>query len=550
MSGPHASPYLREFETTARLAFSMWNRDPASPAYGSFDRAYWGWKFRDFSEATLQHGVQLAIAYAERVGQTSNLPAWLDGYARYCARLQLRDGSFDQCYPNERTPGVVYDILSALVSVRASPYLKDGETRRLLEDMIARAVGFALRTDEVHGEIANHIAQYAYELFNYGHAFGDRRALKRAQHYLERLLSLYESEEGWFHEYHGPDAGYQTRTLRYLVKIAGFPGVQDLWPVIRGGARFVETVLCPDGSIHPMLGVRSTGLLYPSAIEALAARDSQYRDLADRVRNGWEHRRVPLPSSMDFAGAMWLAEDALDALVAGANSALGAQSGERTAQVGDIYLKKAGIWVRRRPESAVLVSTSLGGVTVAFARDSIGGGWPLVFEDAGYLIREGNDEPPCLSRMTGALENAAVDGDGVRIRTRFMTALHDEMTPWRMVILRLLNLTVLRSQWLGDVFRKLVVSRLMGRRIRRPYVLEREISFTGANTLRIRDRITRVGQGDARARPAVFRCRRLTGNHMASSRYFQSAELEAANLPWVQSVDVGQWLDRTVDLEV
>ena len=43
--------YEREFEATARLAFSMWNRDPASPSCGSFDRPWWGWKFKDFPEA-------------------------------------------------------------------------------------------------------------------------------------------------------------------------------------------------------------------------------------------------------------------------------------------------------------------------------------------------------------------------------------------------------------------------------------------------------------------------------------------------------------------
>ena len=29
------------------------NREPASPSQGSFDRKYWGWKYKDFGDATL-----------------------------------------------------------------------------------------------------------------------------------------------------------------------------------------------------------------------------------------------------------------------------------------------------------------------------------------------------------------------------------------------------------------------------------------------------------------------------------------------------------------
>ena len=49
-SGPLSNIYRDEFERVARRAFSMWNRDPASPSFGSFDRQYWGWKYKDFGD--------------------------------------------------------------------------------------------------------------------------------------------------------------------------------------------------------------------------------------------------------------------------------------------------------------------------------------------------------------------------------------------------------------------------------------------------------------------------------------------------------------------
>ena len=47
----------------------------------------------------------------------------------FCASIQHRDGSFDQCYPVERTPGVVYDMLPALTYVLRSPHLRSAHAR-------------------------------------------------------------------------------------------------------------------------------------------------------------------------------------------------------------------------------------------------------------------------------------------------------------------------------------------------------------------------------------------------------------------------------------
>ena len=69
----------------------------------------------------------------------------------------------------------------------------------------------------------------------------------------------------------------------------------------------------PDGSPHPMLGCRSTALLYPSSFELLAEHDAAFIRLAESVRYGWEYGHVPLPSILDFGNAIRLADDALDA---------------------------------------------------------------------------------------------------------------------------------------------------------------------------------------------------------------------------------------------
>ncbi|MCC7487980.1 MAG: hypothetical protein IT529_23690 [Burkholderiales bacterium] len=523
------SAYAEEFERTARLAFSMWNRDPASPSFGSFDRQYWGWKYKDFSDATLQYAVRLAVEYASARGAVTTLPALLAGFAHYCARIQRRDGSFDQCYPYERTPGVVFDILSTLIYVRESPYLESGAARGALDRAIGSAARFALATDETHGAIANHFAEYAWELFHYAKFSADTRARAMANRYLDRALDLYDREEGWFEEYAGPDAGYQTRTLRYLVKIAELGERADLWPVIAGAARFVEALMMPDGSLHPMLGSRSTALVYPYPFEALARRDAQFGALAGRVREAWNERRVPVPSELDFCNAIRLADDAREAAPLAALAPAAPAAGPLP---GSVDFARAGIAIRRAAGLAVYVNWRLGGALAVYSRAAQG--WTLAHEDSGYLIRSPCGSHAWLTRMPGAGALAAASAGRVELRASFHRSLHDEVTPFRLIVLRLLNLSVLRVQWVADWFRRIVVRRLMAGRVSAPVRLGRTIEI-GERAVTITD----VFEGTPEAAHLdgpLYRCRRVTGIHMASSRYFQDAELAPPGAAWMEEV--------------
>lgn len=506
--------YEREFEATARLAFGMWNRDPASPSYGSFDRAWWGWKFKDFPDATLQYAARLAVPYAEKAGDGSPIGEWLEAWVRFISTIQHRDGSLDQAYPHERTPGVVFDVLSTFIGVHEGPHLS-AESRALLGRIIERAACFAMRTDEHHGEIANHIAEYAYELAEYARFSGDPGATAAAGRYLARLLSLFDREEGWFREYEGPDPGYQTRTLRYLVKLARLPGYEGLWDVAERAGDFLADFIMPDGSVHPMLGTRSTGILYPSGIEALAARDpGRFGALAARVRTAWELGLVPLPSTIDFANAIRLADDAREAVPLMTSLPEAPAAGSP----GTRSLHRAGLTAWRTSSRQVYLASSLGGVVVAYDRHP--GGWQLAFEDSGYLLRARGSS--WLTRMPGAGTLVSSDEKGATVRSRFARVLHDELTPSRFLLLRILNLTVLRSRRIGDLFRKLVVNRLMAGRAWLPVTLTRSLRFEG-DRLQLDD----IVEGDNHIAGPMWRCRRLTGAHMASARYSQRSELQS-----------------------
>ena len=525
-----ADIFTTEFELTARRALSAWNRDPGSPSFGSFDRTYWGWKYKDFSDATLQYAVRLAVRYVESQQSIdpSWLSAWLEGYVEFCRVSQHRDGSFDQCYPHERTPGVIYDMLSALLFVRDCGHLRSPRALADLDGVIDRAVRFALSEDERHGEIANHLGSYAFELLNYGRARQNAAATSRGQAYLERMLKGFDREEGWFLEYQGPDAGYQTRTLRYLTKCAAITGDDELWKVAERTAEFLQHVMMPDGSIHPMLGTRSTALVYPSGFMRLAKHAPRFTALASLVGRGWSAARVPLPSSLDFDNAIRLADDAYEAREAGVPSI-----DEPVAKVAErIDLPRAGLTIVKDPSRAVFVASRLGGVVVVYERTA-GNQWRLQCEDSGYLVRSQSASKVVrwITRFPGSGSATSSTGDRLVVRCRMAKSLHEELTPLRMVALRILNMTVLRFQSLGDLFRRVVVRRLMDRHEWLGIEIDREVVIAGDHVA-IRDR---VASGALSQGAQMFRCRRVTGTHMATARYFQAQEIEAAD-PWLTPI--------------
>ncbi len=533
--------YLSEFERVAERAFCQWNREPSSPSFGCFDRAHWGWKKTDFPDATLQYGVKLCLEYARRRQSArpsalspanSEFGNWLTGYVNFVAQIQQRDGSFDQCYPHERSPGVFYDILSTLLYVYRSPYL-DPISHRKLEGVLDRGLGFAEKSDETHGEIANHLIEYAYELLLADRELGRESARRKANYYLERTLKLFHQDEGWFEEYGGPDPGYQTRTLRYLYKCAEILNDPQLWSIVYKAARFVEQVLMPDGSLHPMLGVRSTAVLYPAAFEKLAGRDKAFGPLAARIRRGWQDQRVPLPSWLDFENGMRLADDALEAHDAQCSDLL-----EIPEPLGQTVLPRAGLVIWRGPRQTVATACRLGGATVVYHDRQ------LVAEEAGYLVQ--SPAGPGVSRMSESGKVTQIGPEGVQVNVQFFRSLHDELTPARFVLLRLLNLTVLRFEWVAELFKKIVVNRLMTGRKPLEVFLDRRVEVSEHKVM-ITDQLRRSREPSSPEK--WFRARRLVGTHMATSRYFQQQELELSG-EWLKQVDWSRGLQLELIQEI
>ena len=151
------------------------------------------------------------------------------------------------------------------------------------------------------------------------------------------------------------------------------------------------------------------------------------------------------------------------------------------------------------------------------------GCWELAHEDAGYLLADKNTDP-WLNRLPNSGRLLGHSDDYLLIDASFHQASHEQLTPTKQLILRFLNFTVLRFQRLGDIFRQLLVARLAGNRKPLPATLLRKIEFK-PHSIYVIDRFQGVANlTRQQARAPLWRCRRVTSNHMASARYYQDIE--------------------------
>ena len=102
----------------------------------------------------------------------------------------------------------------------------------------------------------------------------------------------------------------------------------------------------------------------------------------------------------------------------------------------------------------------------------------------------------------------------------------------RLLLLRVLNLTVLRVQWLADLFRKVVVRRIISGVDPLSLRLERTITLE-QDAVTVKDRIFGTAPDSRPQGTQLYACRRVTGAHMASARYFQPVELDGV---WTEAL--------------
>jgi hypothetical protein len=512
-----------------RQLLSQQDRDPYSLTYGCFDRRHWGWKLADYPDATLQRNVYVLVwlyARSSDPSERSTLLQAVKAGLSYACNIQHSDGSFDQAFPNERSYGATAFLFNQLFDAyNAIADELDSVEKIDIEKMLRRAIRFLCDNNEGHGVITNHLASAALALMQGGELFGCKVYSDKGEELLDSIIQS-QSDEGWFPEYEGADPGYQSLCLYYLARIWRMRGGDELLKALDASVSFLAWFVHPDGSYAGEYGSRRTSVFYPGGFAILSRKLPLASRLAAFMIDSFKNGATVTLSDMDVPNIAPLATNYIEAIdsLGGSISSV-ALPFECDNVVQDF--KACGIYVRGTAKHYAIFGAANGGVIRVFDKLQK----KEMCNDTGYIgkLSGGAYITTQVTRMSPACE---ADENSIRFETSFYKMTRRRPTPSNFLVLRLANLTVMRSKRMREWVKRCLVKLLIKHDTRLPIDLVRKVEL-GPNGIEVKDDL-RMGKG---TRLEWLEHRRpFISIHMASSKYFEGYK----NKEIVNRVDVSE----------
>lgn len=516
--------YARQALLQVSRLLTLQDRNPLSRTYGCLHRDYWLYKTSDFSDAVRQFGVHaLALAYSKELPGSPffhqpKMCEWAIAGLEFWASIQHGDGSFDEFYPYERgwvgpTAFTTYTSCESYALLREH---MDEESRRRVENAIAKAASFIAKGESESDHLANHHAMAALAVWKAYKLLGDSRLRSGFDRLIEGFRRLHVPSEGWSVEYDGPDPGYQSATVSFLAKIWADGGPDDLLDILDCSVEFCSYFAFPDGHYAGMIGSRNTVHFYPHGFELLASRFPLAGTVADRMLEGLNADKLVPPHIMSDRYVCYRVPELLLSYLDYGERARTAILPDQREDF-DVWLPKARLSISSRGPFYAVANLSKGGVVKVFDRRSgrllLGDGGVLGQLDDGRLV---------TSQWVDAKRECKVEkGDWSASGNLQVVPSDKTFTPVKGLIFRLALVCVGWIPWAAHRLKGLIRKSLMlGSR---PVGIRMERSFAfDDGSVRIVDEIERNEDVVIRA---IHMGDDFNVRYVPQSRFFQTYEL-------------------------
>lgn len=370
---------------------SLQDRNPYSPTYGCFHRDYWLYKTSDFPDAVRQFGVHaLALVYKHEFpgniykGQPK-VRDWAIAGLDFWARIQHKDGSFDEFYPYERG-WVGPTAFTTYTATEAYGLLQDElplDVRQRVLVAIRRAALFIAAGESEADHLANHHAMACLAVWKAYELLGDPDLRQGFEARWKEFLGYHNADEGWSREYDGVDPGYLSATISFLAKIYQQNPDPAILEVLVQSVEFCSYFVYPNGFYAGSLGSRNTLHFYPHGFELLAGDIPLAGAVADKMSRALAQGKLVPPEIMSDRYVFYRVPEFLQAYL---------DYAPRPAELPSLpyeqgpftrYFSQSRIFVANRPRHYVIANLAKGGVVKVFDRQS----GQLLFNDGGLIGR-------------------------------------------------------------------------------------------------------------------------------------------------------------------
>ena len=517
--------YARKAISQIPRLLTLLDRNQLSPTYGCFHRDYWLYKTSDFPDAVRQFGVHaLALVYRHDLPGNvyrghEKIRKWTIAGLDFWARLQHRDGSFDEFYPYERgwVGPTAFTTYTAIESLKLLEDDIPADVRDRVVSSIRRAASFIAAGQSEEDHLANHHAMACLAVWKAFEMLEDPELERGFERLWQVFLTYHDTGEGWSREYDGTDPGYLSATVSFLAKIYQTYRHPEMATVLQQSIDFCSYFAYPNGFYAGSVGSRNTLHFYPHGFEIMAPELPLAAAVADKMLHGLSEDKLVAPEIMSDRYVFYRVPELLLSYL---------DCPPRPAELAPLpwereifrrSFERARIYVANEPGHYVVANLAKGGVIKVFDKKS----GRLELNDCG-LIGRLDDGRVVTTQWVDPDYESTVDEDGFLVRGLLHSVPSNKVfTPLKHMVFRGVLLLLGWNPRLAHILKGRIRHMLIlnqkpvpVRFCRRLRLGERDISL--CDELKLDGRVTfeRLTVGDE-----------FAVRYVPQSRFFQSQEL-------------------------
>ncbi len=493
---------------------SLQDRNPFSPTYGSFDREFWQYKKSDTPYASLQGAVlSLALLYKNKLPKNpyynnKRILEWIIAGLRFLIKIQKKDGSFDEYYPNEKsyigTALAMYPCAEAFYLVRDE--IKIDDKKRIMK-MFERSADFLSKNIEPKVLNQETMATLAIYCIN---QILKKTELKNSFEKKLKFVLKSQTKEGWFPEYGGCDVGYLSYTIDFLATYYKKSKDKRVIKPLNRAIEFISYLLHPNGTAGGEYTARNTEYLVPHGFGIMAKFNPLSNSIVQFISKSLNEKNMVSPNVMDNRYVPIYLHQYIQTFLdyTAKNNKRKLLPFERKEDFKK-YFQEAGILIKKSMNKYIIIGTKKGGVIRAYDCKNN----KILFSDCGYIIK--NKNKIASSAYWDNKREIRVKRDYVMISGRFHNIKWVVPTVLKHIALRFILVHGCISKPIRELIKKILITRKNLDNAR----FTREILFR-------KDRVTIYDTIISKTKIKIFSIDKFSFRYIPSSKFFQRQEIK------------------------
>jgi hypothetical protein len=453
--------YLNPILNNTPRLLGLLNRNISSNNYGCFDREFWHYNTVDIACARKQEAV-LTLTLLYLIEHPDNIYfhrkeilEYIKAAMRFWTKIQNKNGSFNEWYPNEHsfvvTSFSTYAISESLLLLKDEIPFNEYEA---VVKALLKAGDWLIRRNETR--VMNQQTGSAIALLNLYLLTEEKKYLNSSRDKIS-LLNRKQSSEGWFVEYGGPDIGYLSLAIDYLGKYYKKTGDEQVKDILTRALGFIKYFIQPNLWAGGEYSSRNTEYLIPHGFEIMSRINDDALFAASVVRKSLLTTNS-FPYLFDdryltYNGYTWL-QAYLDA-----NPELDSTVEENINNHFNNSFKKfyqeSGLLIINDDHKHFIVNVKKGGAFRLFDKKAT-----QTYSDAGILVKF---KDRWYTSGWLARTQTDISGDTITISGNMWKVPDKVLTTFRYVLLRLFQMTFGHSSfislWMKEKLRDILITK-------------------------------------------------------------------------------------------